>query len=173
MIQRLGDIGIIGHNQPAGRAAQAFIRAHGHEMRALGQWVFPRTARDDAALMGGIKHHLGAHFVGDGADLGHRVLEQVQAAADGDQLWPLGQGQLSQRVQINAIARHIHRRRHAAQAIKPRTARAVVGHMPTNGGRGRDNGITGFADGHKAIEIGQCPRGHAAFCIFGLKHLRA
>jgi hypothetical protein len=42
-------------------------------------------ARDDPALMRRVEEQRRADLVGDGAQLGHRVFVEVQAAADGDE----------------------------------------------------------------------------------------
>ncbi len=57
-------------------------------MRAFGQRIWPCLPRDHAALMRGIEQQMRTDFIRDGTHLGHRMRNQVQAAAQRDDLGP-------------------------------------------------------------------------------------
>ena len=51
--------------------------------------------------MGGVEEDLGPDLIGDLADFGDRVGEEVQAAADGDDLRAHGMGEVGESFQIS------------------------------------------------------------------------
>src|SRR3546814_11516834 len=57
-IEPLGQLGVVGDDEPASGAAEALVGAHGHEVGALGERIAPGAAGDDAALVRGIEEEL-------------------------------------------------------------------------------------------------------------------
>lgn len=85
-IKPTGDLGVIGDDEATCRATEALVGAHRHQKRAFGQRIGPGLARDDPALVRGVKKDERPHLVGNGPHLAHRMLEKVEACADGDEL---------------------------------------------------------------------------------------
>ena len=131
--------GIVGDDQARGRAAEALVGAHRHQMRTLRQRVRPGAAGDHAAEMRGIEQQQRADLVGDPAQFAHRVREQVEAAADGDQLRAQRQRLLAQRGDIDAVAVGVDRGDMDVQPVEAGAARRVVGDVAADGRRRHDD----------------------------------
>ena len=168
-VQPLGKACIIGHDEPAGRAAEALVGAHRHKMGALIERIFPRPAGDDPALMRGVEEQMRSHLVGDRPHLAHRVLTEVEACAQGDQPGPRGQRQRTQPLDIDGIAVGVDRGLEDMQAVEPGAARPVMRHMSTDAGGRCDDRVAGAARGHEAVKIGDGPRGHADLGVERIK----
>lgn len=91
-VEALCDLGIVGDDQATGGAAEGFVGAHRHQMRAFGEGL-AQTSGDDPALVGGVE---GPSRRPDRRSCGprRRDAEEVQAAADGDDLRADGVGQV-------------------------------------------------------------------------------
>src|SRR3546814_2968563 len=87
-IEPLGQLGVVGDDEPASGAAEALVGAHGHEVGALGERIAPGAAGDDAALVRGIEQDLRAHGVGDLPHGGNRTRTEVDAPDRRDELRP-------------------------------------------------------------------------------------
>ena len=170
-VELLGQRGVVGDDQPAGRAAQALVGAHGHHVRAFVQRVLPGAAGEHAREVRGVEHQRGTHLVGDGAQIGHRVLEQVQAAAGGDQPWFHVVRQPAQRIDVDAVAHGVDRRVHRAQAEPAGSAGLVVRDVAADVRRRRDQGVARLAGGHEHVEVAQGAGGHAYLGVAGAEHL--
>ena len=170
-IEPLGHLAVICHDQPPRRTAKALVGAHGHQMRAFRQRVRPGLARNDPALMRGVEQEFRANLVRDGAHLCDGVFIKVQAAADGDQLRLFGPGQPAQAVEVDRIAVALDRCRKAAQPEQPRAAGGVMGDMPADAGRRRDDRIARLAGGHEAVKVGDGPRRHADLGVSRVENL--
>jgi len=142
-------------------------------MRAFFQRVLPDPPGNQPALMGRIEHDLRTNAIGDLAHLAHRMFKQVQAAAHGDQFRAFPLCQFRQRRHIDGIARGIHRRADGAQPEQTGAARHMMGNMPADGGRRRDDRIPGLTGRHEAIQVGNRARRHPDFCIVCIKHFGA
>ncbi|MCY1533427.1 hypothetical protein D9M68_687520 [compost metagenome] len=162
---------VVRHDQPAGRAAQALVGAHGDRVRAFFKRLRPRLAGHHAREVRGIEQQLRAHAVGHLADGRHRVREQVQAAADGDELGLHLARELGQREHVDRVAVGIDRRRHGLQAVEPGRARRMVRHMAADGGRRRDDRVAGLAGRHEHVEVRQRARAHAHLGEARAEHL--
>ena len=77
--------------------------------------------------MGGVEQDTGADLVGNGADFSHWMLEQVQAAADGDQLRAFLFRQLAQPVEVDGVTVGVDRGVVDLQPVETGTAGLVVG----------------------------------------------
>ena len=112
-------------------------------MGALLQRLLPAMAGDHARHMGRVEQHQRADLVGNGADLADRMREQVEAAADRDQLRPQAQRILPQPLEIDRVVDRIDRSRMADDAVKPGRARAVMGDMAADLAGRRDDAVAG------------------------------
>ena len=79
-------------------------------MRALLQRIGPGAAGNNAALVRRVEQHFRVMLIGYGPNIGHRMREQVETAANGDQPWLHLPRQFPQRVKIKGVSVGIDRR---------------------------------------------------------------
>ena len=160
-VELLGDNGIVGDDEPRCRAAQALVGAHRHEMGTVLERLRPGVAGDHAAEMRGIEQDQGANLVGDGSDLPQRMREEVEAAADRDELRPQRSRLRPQRRDVDRVAVGVNRGGVDLQAVAAGAARQVMGDVAADAGRRDDDPVAGLGRKHEGVEVRDRSRRHA------------
>ena len=141
-------------------------------MRTLRYWITPNPTGDNSALMRRIKHQHGADLVGDLANPGHRVWQQIQATAQRDQGRFYLSRQFLQAVNTHSKTGSIYRCMMDVQTKQTSAAIHVMSHMPANTCRGNNDRVTRLATSHKRIKVCHGAGGNPDFSIAGIKHFR-
>ena len=97
--------------------------------------------------------------------------QEVEAAADGDQLGFDLFGEAAQAIDIDAVVRGIHRCAVDLNAVKTRRARAMMGDMSADFSRRHDDRVTRPGRGHEGVEIGKSARSDTDFRKVRLENL--
>jgi hypothetical protein len=98
----LEDVLVVGHDQPAPRAAQALVRRRRHDM-AVGEGAGVLARGDEARDVGDVGHQQGAALVGDGAELREVDHAAVGRVAAEQQLGLVLHAELLDRVVVDLL----------------------------------------------------------------------
>src|SRR3546814_20410900 len=110
-------------------------------------------AGDHAAHMGGVEQDVGSDLVGDPPNRADRVREEIEAAADGDQLRPEPVRVVPAGVAVDRVLLLIAWRGMRAHPVQPGVAGPTTGALATDRPRRPDERVRVVAGGPEPVPV--------------------
>ena len=126
----LGEVGVVGDDRAAGRAAEGLVGGERDEVGALAQRVLEAALGDQARDVRGVVEQRDAVAAHDLGDRGQPVREEHQARADDDQPRDLPAEERVERVDVDVQRLGVVGQRRDPQPAHARDAHGVVAEMP-------------------------------------------
>ena len=153
LVELPGELGVAAEDQATAGAAQGLVGGGGHHI-AKGHRVGVQASGHQPGDVGHVGQQVSAHLIGDGAEGREINRAGVGGIAAHDQLGPVLQGQLADRVEIELVGRLIDAVVHGLEPLAAHVHRRAVGEVAAVAQIHAQDRVSGLEQGQEDGEVG-------------------